>query len=259
LDSAPGLGDQIAWGESNAVVFANSVLGARTQKYADYLDICAAITGRVPLAGPHLDDQRVATVVLDATTLAGEGGLGDSCADAFFPALGYLCGLQSEARVPVVVGLEDRGATMDELKAFSGVHIVPVSYAGRACISALDCIGPATASDNLLISPRAPVFAAAFGSTASVALFHIAGITPEAPDVETALAHKPPLETLELTADGLADAWRSLDSCGQLEQSNQIELVAVGNPHLSLTVRWLASYSYYRSLRVAHDTLICVL
>ena len=120
MDSAPSLGDQIAWGESNAVVFANSVLGARTQKYADYLDICAAITGRVPLAGPHLDQQRVATVVLDATTLAKEGGLGDSCADAFFPALGYLCGLRSEARVPVITGLENREVTMDELKAFSG-------------------------------------------------------------------------------------------------------------------------------------------
>lgn len=102
------------------MVFANSVLGARTQKYADYLDICAAITGRVPKAGPHLDEHRVASVVLDAAALAKEGGLGDSCEDAFFPALGYLCGLKSEARVPVVVGLEGRTVTMDELKAFSG-------------------------------------------------------------------------------------------------------------------------------------------
>lgn len=70
-----------------------------------------------------------------------------------------------------------------------------------------------------------------------MALFHIAGITPEAPDVQTALAHQTPLETLELTADGLAEAWRALDSCGEIDQANQIELVAVGNPHLSLTVR----------------------
>ena len=89
----------------------------------------------------------MATVVLDATTLAKEGGLGDACADAFFPALGYLCGLQSEARVPVVVGLEDRDVTMDELKAFSGVHIAPLLYAGCACISALDCTGSAKCAD----------------------------------------------------------------------------------------------------------------
>lgn len=101
-------------------MFANSVLGARTQKYADYLDICAAITGRVPLAGPHLDHHRVATVVLDASALVKKDGLGDTCSDAFFPALGYLCGLRSEARVPVITGLENRQVTMDELKAFSG-------------------------------------------------------------------------------------------------------------------------------------------
>lgn len=81
------------------------------------------------------------------------------------------------------------------------------------------------------------VFAAAFGSTASVALFHIAGITPEAPNVETALAQNIPLERLKLTTEGLAEAWRALDSSGQPGKSDQIELVAVGNPHLSLTVR----------------------
>ncbi len=44
----PGLGEQIAWAESNAIVFANSVLGARTNRYGDFFDICAAITGRAP-------------------------------------------------------------------------------------------------------------------------------------------------------------------------------------------------------------------
>ena len=44
----PGLGDQIAWGESNAIAFANSVLGARTARYGDFLDICCALTGRAP-------------------------------------------------------------------------------------------------------------------------------------------------------------------------------------------------------------------
>ena len=47
----PRFGQQIAWGESNAVAYANSVLGARTNRYPDYLDICAAITGRAPYAG----------------------------------------------------------------------------------------------------------------------------------------------------------------------------------------------------------------
>ena len=52
-DSRPGLGDQVAWGESNAIAFCNSVLGARTNRYGDFLDIAAAIIGRVPEAGLH--------------------------------------------------------------------------------------------------------------------------------------------------------------------------------------------------------------
>ena len=52
LPERPALGEQVAWGESNAIVFCNSVLGARTARYGDFLDACAAITGRVPLAGP---------------------------------------------------------------------------------------------------------------------------------------------------------------------------------------------------------------
>ena len=53
LDSAPKAGEQIVWAESNAVVYANSVLGARTLKYPDYLDICIALTGRASGAGPR--------------------------------------------------------------------------------------------------------------------------------------------------------------------------------------------------------------
>ena len=61
---APRFGQQIAWGESNAVCFANSVLGARTERYPDLLDICAAVTGRAPAVGLHLEENRLATRVL---------------------------------------------------------------------------------------------------------------------------------------------------------------------------------------------------
>ena len=54
----PGFGQQVAWGESNAIVFANSVLGARTERYPDLLDICCAITGRAPAVGLHLTEHR---------------------------------------------------------------------------------------------------------------------------------------------------------------------------------------------------------
>ena len=48
-EHAPSFGEQIAWSESNAVAFANSVIGARTNRYGDYLDICCALTGRAPI------------------------------------------------------------------------------------------------------------------------------------------------------------------------------------------------------------------
>src|SRR5579862_4647822 len=64
---APKFGQQIAWGESNAIVFANSVIGARTERYPDLLDICAAITGRVPAIGLHLAENRAGQLLLTLT------------------------------------------------------------------------------------------------------------------------------------------------------------------------------------------------
>ena len=85
LDSAPTSSEHVAWGESNAVVFANSVLGAKTQKYADYLDACAALTGRAPLAGAHIERDASLDIVCDF--VEGEND--------FWPLLGYVVGLQA--------------------------------------------------------------------------------------------------------------------------------------------------------------------
>jgi len=60
----PSFGQQIAWGESNAIAFANSVIGARTERYPDLLDICCAIAGRVPAVGLHLTENRAGQLLL---------------------------------------------------------------------------------------------------------------------------------------------------------------------------------------------------
>ena len=104
----PELGQHIGWGESNAVIFANSVLGARTQKYADYLDVCIALVGRAPAAGAHLDAERKPEIwlevdlgaptqvgtIMDAGTIMDDAGDNDDAGtimdDAFWPVLGYL-------------------------------------------------------------------------------------------------------------------------------------------------------------------------
>ena len=111
LLSRPALGDQIAWAESNAIVFANSVLGARTERYGDFLDICAAVTGRAPAVGLHLDEGRRATLVVSVEPVE------DLCGeDAFYPLLGHLLGQMAGSEVTAIVGLPpDTGE--DRLKA----------------------------------------------------------------------------------------------------------------------------------------------
>ncbi|HEY7468784.1 MAG TPA: aconitase X catalytic domain-containing protein [Acidimicrobiia bacterium] len=111
LPRRPGLGEQIAWAESNAIVFANSVLGARTARYGDFLDICCAITGRAPAAGLHTDHGRLATLQVD---LDFPDRLLDD--DLLYPALGHVLGQMAGTEVAVLVGLDSR-ADEDRLKS----------------------------------------------------------------------------------------------------------------------------------------------
>ncbi|MGX5849227.1 cis-3-hydroxy-L-proline dehydratase [Mesorhizobium sp. PL10] len=111
LESAPKKGDQIVWAESNAVVYANSVLGARTMKYPDYLDICVALTGRAPSAGCHLDENRHAAIQIDLFEI-------EEADDALYPLLGYCVGMIAGADIPVIEGLSHHKPTSDDLKAF---------------------------------------------------------------------------------------------------------------------------------------------
>ena len=111
LDSAPKAGEQIVWAESNAVVYANSVLGARTLKYPDYLDICIALTGRAPLIGCHLEARRKAQLLIELPQLG-------TLDDAFYPLLGYHVGALAGSRIPLVLGLAAAQPSLDDLKAF---------------------------------------------------------------------------------------------------------------------------------------------
>lgn len=113
-EHAPSFGEQIAWSESNAVAFANSVIGARTNRYGDYLDICCALTGRAPAAGLHLDEPRLATVVVELDSIPPELPLRDD----FYPVLGYLLGSIVADEVSVVNGLHSQ-PTEDHLKAMA--------------------------------------------------------------------------------------------------------------------------------------------
>ncbi len=210
--ATPQQGEDVVWGESNAVVFANSVLGARTEKYADYLDICCAIVGKVAATGVHLEEHRQPQVVLDATELAAQlyqahqqdPTLVDL--ELLFPALGHLCGDASDGHVPLLIGLESLSSfiTRDYLRAFC----------------------------------------AAFGTTGTSPLVHIAGITPEAKEpqvVENMRRGCKGSQPVVLTLNMLQETFHTLDSGrrhddGSSEgEAEKVDLIALGNPHLSVS------------------------
>lgn len=140
LKNRPSQGNQIAWAESNAIVFANSVLGARTSRYGDFLDLAAAITGRAPYAGLHVDENRAGQIVFrvaDFSPLASR--------DIYFAALGLLVGKIAGALVPVIVGLPS-DTSEDELKALGA------SAASSGAVALFHAVG---------ITPEAPTLDAA--------------------------------------------------------------------------------------------------
>ena len=108
----PRFGQQIAWGESNAIAYANSVLGARTNRYGDYVDICAAIAGRVPRSGLHLKQNRRGQLLLRLADIE-PAVLVDG---AFYPAFGHFLGKLAPDKIPVIDGMP-AGVTRDQLKA----------------------------------------------------------------------------------------------------------------------------------------------
>jgi predicted aconitase len=121
LPVRPEFGQHVAWAESNAIVFCNSVLGARTDRYGDFIDICAALTGRVPLAGLHRDKDRRATLAFKLEGVS-ERLL---ASDALYPVLGHVLGRDAGTEVAAIAGLptdtsEDRLKALGAAAASSG-------------------------------------------------------------------------------------------------------------------------------------------
>lgn len=181
----PAFGQQIAWGESNAIAFANSVIGARTERYPDLLDICCAITGRVPAVGLHLTAHRAGDLLIRLVDVP--PALQND--DQFFPVLGHLVGKMAEDGVPVIAGLTARPPE-DQLKAF----------------------------------------AAAAASSGRVALFHLVGITPEAPTLSAAFQGHAPQRTVEVGCAELRAARDELTTA----DGRELDMVILGSPHFSL-------------------------
>ncbi|OHD64434.1 MAG: hypothetical protein A2176_00510, partial [Spirochaetes bacterium RBG_13_51_14] len=148
--NVPAFGDRLGWAESSAVQFANSVLGARTNRNTINIDMCSALTGVTPEFGYLLDENRRGQLMVK---------LEIDRMDA--SALGYILGQKVVDKVPVV---EHYPFTRVELKNMGG----------------------------------------AMAASGGVALFHIEGLTPEAPDLKTAFDGKPE-STITITQKDLDD------------------------------------------------------
>src|SRR5947207_2307532 len=181
----PSFGQQIAWGESNAIAFANSVIGARTERYPDLLDICCAITGRVPAIGLHLQENRAGQLLLTLADVPASLQRDSQ----FFAVLGHLVGKIAEDLIPVVDGIVVRPSE-DELKAFS----------------------------------------AAVASSGRVALFHIVGVTPEAPTLDAAFQGRQAGRRIMIDVADLKAARAELTTA----DGSELDMVILGSPHFSL-------------------------
>ena len=125
LEDIPKEHEVIGWSESNAVIYANSVLGAKTQKHPDYFDLFVAMTGRVPKAGVYLDKERMPKYEINID-------LPSQFDDSIWPMIGWLIGKFSPNKIPLVTGLEKTSLTADDLKAlcaaFGTTSAAPMLY-----------------------------------------------------------------------------------------------------------------------------------
>ena len=178
MDSRPALGEHVAWAESNAIVFANSVLGARTDRYGDFIDICAAIAGRAPYAGLHMTENRRGEILFHLAGLPAR--LLDE--EVFYPVLGHLVGLEAGTLVPVIDGLpaevpEDRlkalgaaAASSGSVGLFHAVGVTPEAGTLDAALHGADPVGTIDVTTDLVARARDSLTMAADGELGAVSV-----------------------------------------------------------------------------------------
>jgi predicted aconitase len=108
IGNLPRYGEHIAWSESSAVTFANSVIGAKTNREGGPSALAAAFVGKTPCYGLHLDENRAPDIYVQVSAKMTK--LSD------WGALGYSIGKKATNKIPYITGLKD--AEVDELKSF---------------------------------------------------------------------------------------------------------------------------------------------
>lgn len=184
--NVPAFGEVIAFSESSATPYVNSVIGARTNREGANSALCAAITGLVPEYGLLLDENRKAEILVEVSA--------DVRSDFDYQLLGWCYPEKYK-------GLEN--------PVFNGIKNRPTPEGFMN-------------------------FGAQLNTSGCVSMYHIAGITPEAPTVEAALGGKKAKETITITDADLALTKKNL--CGE---PGSIDFAMFGCPHI--TIRQVAA------------------
>ena len=108
IGNLPRFGEHIAWSESSAVTFANSVIGAKTNREGGPSALAAAFVGKTPCYGLHLDENRAPDTHVEVTAKLPKF--------SDWGALGYCVGNQAQNKIPYITGIKN--ASVDELKTF---------------------------------------------------------------------------------------------------------------------------------------------
>lgn len=147
----PRFGSHIGWSESSAVSFANTVLGARTNRQSAIIDICMGIIGKAPEIGLHLDENRRGQVLIELN-------IDRPLKQWEYPALGFLLGKKLGSKIGVVNGMKG-SPPQDSLKAMcaaaaaSGsvalMHIVGITPEARTLE---DAFRGNTPEENIVIT-----------------------------------------------------------------------------------------------------------
>jgi predicted aconitase len=180
--NVPRRGEHCAWMESSAVVYCNSVLGARTNTEGRESTSAAMLTGRIPDWGFHRDDYRHGSHLIEVDFPV------DSVMD--WGMLGYFVGGAVQERIPVLRG---RYAMPDLI--------------------------------------RHKHFGAAASSSGGVEMYHIVGVTPEAPTEQAAFGSRRPVDTFHYGTDARRQVYRDLNSRAT---DSHVDFVMLGCPHAAL-------------------------
>lgn len=189
VGNVPVKGEHCAWMESSAVVYCNSVLGARTNTEGRESTGAASLTGKIPYWGYHLTENRFGTHLIEVEIPT------DSMMD--WGLLGYYVGEIIQDDIPVLHG------------RLSQPDLAKLKH-----------------------------FGAAAASSGGVEMYHIPGVTPEAPSIESTFGHRKPVHTLRYGKKERRAAYENLNASAK---DRDIDFVMLGCPHDSIEQVWQAA------------------